>query len=101
MGEPVDTRDERIGLLMAYQVTTTLLEMTGNLHVKFMHFLPAFHHRQTDGAETLQARTGPSEHEVAEEVLKSHHSVVFDQAGNRSHTIKAVMVATLGTPGAT
>ncbi len=100
MGEPVEAWAERIDLLMPYQVTTELLERTGNPAVKFMHCLPAFHDRQTEVGEQLFQQTGLPALEVTDEVFESAHSIVFDQAENRMHTIKAVMVATLGrTPG--
>ncbi|GAA3030872.1 hypothetical protein GCM10020000_04620 [Streptomyces olivoverticillatus] len=95
-GEPKEIWDERIELLKPYQVTMDVLKATGNPRVKFMHCLPAFHDsRTTVGAEIL-ARTGMSALEVTDEVFESAHSIVFDQAENRLHTIKAVLVATLG-----
>ena len=96
MGEPVEAWSERIDLLTAYQVNAELLKMTRNPKVKFMHCLPAFHNRQTDVGEQLFQQTGLSELEVTDEVFESSHSIVFDQAENRLHTIKAVMVASLG-----
>jgi ornithine carbamoyltransferase len=96
MGEPVDAWTERIDLLMPYQVTAELLDRTGNPSVKFMHCLPAFHDRQTEVGEELCAKTGYTALEVTDEVFESNRSIVFDQAENRMHTIKAVMVATLG-----
>ncbi len=96
MGEPKDTWAERIDLLRPYQVTTQLLEQTGNPDVRFMHCLPAFHDRGTTVGEQLFQQTGMAELEVTDEVFESAHSIVFDQAENRLHTIKAVMVATLG-----
>ena len=96
MGEPVEAWTERIDLLMPYQVTTELLDLTGNPDVKFMHCLPAFHDRQTEVGEELFQQTGLTALEVTDEVFESDRSIVFDQAENRMHTIKAVMVATLG-----
>ena len=96
MGEPVEAWAERIALLAPYQVTMELLEATGNPAVKFMHCLPAFHDRETEVGEQLFQETGLTALEVTDEVFESAHSIVFDQAENRMHTIKAVMVATLG-----
>ncbi|CAN5654637.1 ornithine carbamoyltransferase [soil metagenome] len=96
MGEPVETWDARIALLSSYQVNADLIARTGNPEVKFMHCLPAFHNRDTEVGEDLFQRTGLTELEVTDEVFESHCSIVFDQAENRLHTIKAVMVATLG-----
>jgi ornithine carbamoyltransferase len=95
MGEPAESWDERIAKLSPYQVDATLLQATGNPDVKFMHCLPAFHNRDTEVAEQLFQRTGRSALEVTDEVFEGSHSIVFDQAENRLHTIKAVMVATL------
>ncbi|MCC3766167.1 ornithine carbamoyltransferase [Streptomyces sp. UNOC14_S4] len=96
MGEPKEIWDERIALLKPYQVTSKVLAATGNPRVKFLHCLPAFHDAETTvGAEVL-ARTGMKALEVTDEVFESSHSIVFDQAENRVHTIKAVLVATLG-----
>jgi ornithine carbamoyltransferase len=97
MGEPEDVWDERIALLRPYQVTAELLDRTGNPEVKFMHCLPAFHNRETAVGEQLYQRTGLTALEVTDEVFSSPRSIVFDQAENRLHTIKAIMVATLGT----
>jgi ornithine carbamoyltransferase len=96
MGEPVEAWAERIELLAPYQVNTELLAQTGNPDVKFMHCLPAFHDRGTEVGEELFQKTGLSALEVTDEVFESHASIVFDQAENRLHTIKAVLVATLG-----
>ena len=96
MGEPVDAWAERIAMLTPYQVTTALLESTGNPAVEFMHCLPAFHNRETEVGEQLFQQTGLTALEVTDEVFESDASIVFDQAENRLHTIKAVMVATLG-----
>ncbi len=97
MGEPADTWEERINLLLPYQVNSALLDKTGNPDVKFMHCLPAFHNRETAVGEQLFQSTGLEALEVTDEVFESKHSIVFDQAENRLHTIKAVMVATLGS----
>ena len=96
MGEPVEAWAERIALLAPYQVTVDMLAATGNPHVKFMHCLPAFHDRGTEVGEELYQSTGLTTLEVTDEVFESPASIVFDQAENRMHTIKAVMVATLG-----
>jgi ornithine carbamoyltransferase len=100
MGEPVEAWAERIALLMPYQVNTELLRMTGNPGVRFMHCLPAFHDRGTEVGEELFGTTGLSALEVTNEVFESPASIVFDQAENRLHTIKAVLVATLAGPDA-
>jgi ornithine carbamoyltransferase len=94
MGEPAEAWDERIALLTPYQVTRELLDKTGNPDVKFMHCLPAFHNRDTTVGEELYQRTGLEALEVTDEVFESPASIVFDQAENRLHTIKAIMVAT-------
>jgi ornithine carbamoyltransferase len=96
MGEPPNVWEERIGLLKPYQVNRTVMEMTGNPNVKFMHCLPAFHNRETVVGEEIHRKFGLSAMEVTEEVFESGASIVFDEAENRVHTIKAVMVATLG-----
>jgi len=96
MGEPPETWDERIGLLSPYQVDERMLQKTGNPDVRFMHCLPALHNTDTELGERMLARTGMRALEVTDEVFESKHSIVFDQAENRMHTIKAVMVATLG-----
>ncbi len=95
MGEPKEVWDDRIGLLLPYQVNAELLERTGNPDVKFMHCLPAFHDRNTTVGAELFDRTGLSALEVTDEVFESSASIVFDQAENRLHTAKAVMVETL------
>lgn len=95
MGEPSETWDDRIALLSPYQVSMDLLAKTGNPDVRFMHCLPALHDRRTTVGEELYQRTGLAELEVTDEVFESAHSIVFDQAENRMHTIEAVMVATL------
>ncbi|GAT69856.1 ornithine carbamoyltransferase [Planomonospora sphaerica] len=96
MGEAKEVWEERIDLLMPYQVNTALVEATRNPAVKFMHCLPAFHNRETAVGRDLFVKTGHEALEVTEEVFESPRSIVFDQAENRLHTIKAVMVATLG-----
>ncbi|HKJ42425.1 MAG TPA: ornithine carbamoyltransferase [Sunxiuqinia sp.] len=95
MGEADDVWAERIKLLLPYQVNQQVMEMTGNPQVKFMHCLPAFHNRNTIVGETIFNKFGLESMEVKEEVFESSASIVFDQAENRMHTIKAVMVATL------
>jgi ornithine carbamoyltransferase len=96
MGEPEEVWKERIELLRDYQVNLDVLEMTGNPSVKFLHCLPAFHNRETKVGEDIYQKFGLESMEVTEEVFESDHSIVFDEAENRVHTIKAVMVATLG-----
>lgn len=96
MGEPAEVWEERIRLLEPYQVNRKAVELTGNPGVKFMHCLPAFHNRETRIGEEIFQKHGLDGLEVTEEVFESERSVVFDQAENRLHTIKAVMVATLG-----
>jgi ornithine carbamoyltransferase len=96
MGEPPETWEERIRLLKPYQVNMDVVKATGNPKVKFMHCLPGFHDRHTKVGEDLYQRTGMDALEVTDEVFESRHSIVFDQAENRMHTIKAVLVATLG-----
>jgi ornithine carbamoyltransferase len=96
MGEADDVWNERIELLKPYQVNKSVLEKTGNKKVKFLHCLPAFHNRDTRVGEEIFQKFGLESMEVTEDVFESEHSVVFDEAENRLHTIKAVMVATLG-----
>ncbi|MEJ5199865.1 MAG: ornithine carbamoyltransferase [Anaerolineae bacterium] len=96
MGEPDDVWAERIKLLKPYQVNMAVLKLTGNPNVKFMHCLPAFHNRETKIGEQIYQKFGLEAMEVTEEVFESPYSIVFDQAENRVHTAKAVMVATLG-----
>ena len=96
MGEPAEVWDERVKLLKPYQVNAAMIELTGNPKVMFMHCLPAFHNRETKVGEDIFEKTGLDGLEVTEEVFESPRSIVFDQAENRMHTIKAIMVATLG-----
>jgi ornithine carbamoyltransferase len=96
MGEDASKWAERINLLKPYQVNSELIAMTGNPATKFMHCLPAFHDRNTKLGEELFEKYGMDGMEVTNEVFESERSIVFDQAENRMHTIKAVMVATLG-----
>ncbi len=96
MGEPKEVWDERIKLLLPYQVNAQTVQRTGNPCVKFMHCLPAFHNRETRVGEEIYQKFGLDGLEVTEEVFESPRSIVFDQAENRVHTIKAVLVATLG-----
>ena len=96
MGEPDEVWRERIELLKPYQVNAKIMELTGNSDCKFLHCLPAFHNRETKVGEEIYQKFGLDGMEVTEDVFESEASVVFDQAENRMHTIKAVMVATLG-----
>ncbi|MEU7281452.1 ornithine carbamoyltransferase [Streptomyces sp. NPDC045431] len=96
MGEPKEVWDERIAALAPYAVTMDVLRATGNPGVKFLHCLPAFHDLGTAVGRDIHERHGLTELEVTDEVFESEHSVVFDEAENRMHTIKAVLVATLG-----
>ena len=96
MGEDPSVWEERIALLKPYQVNGEIIKRTGNPNVKFLHCLPAFHNRETEIGEEIFETYGLDGMEVTDEVFESEHSIVFDQAENRMHTIKAVMVATLG-----
>lgn len=96
MGEDENVWKERIDLLMPYQINSELLKKTGNSDVKVMHCLPAFHDFETETVQVLYKKFGIKPYEVTDEVFESEHSIVFDEAENRMHTIKAVMVATLG-----
>ncbi|MEV6014381.1 MULTISPECIES: ornithine carbamoyltransferase [unclassified Streptomyces] len=96
MGEPKEVWAERIGALVPYAVTMDVLRATGNPDVRFLHCLPAFHDLGTQVGRDLYEAHGLDSLEVTDEVFESAHSVVFDQAENRLHTIKAIMVATLG-----
>jgi len=95
MGEPDHVWVERIKLLKPYQVNAKLMKATGNPNTKFLHCLPAFHNRETKVGEEIFQKYGLDGMEVTEDVFESKNSVVFDEAENRLHTIKAVMVATL------
>ena len=96
MGEPDAVWAERIELLKPYQINADVMRRTGNPNVKFMHCLPAFHNRETKVGEEIYEKFGIDAMEVTEEVFESPASIVFDEAENRMHTIKAVMVATIG-----
>lgn len=97
MGEPDSVWKERIELLTPYRVTNEIMAATGNPHAKFMHCLPAFHNRETEIGEKIFQQYAIDSMEVTEEVFESEASIVFDQAENRMHTIKALLVATLGS----
>ena len=96
MGEPAEVWKERIDLLMPYQVNAALMAKTGNPACKFMHCLPAYHNLETKVGREVYEKFGLNGVEVTEEVFEGPQSIVFDEAENRLHTIKAVMVATLG-----
>ena len=96
MGEPDSVWDERIQLLKPYQVNKNVLELTGNKNVKFLHCLPAYHNLETKIGKKIHEKYGLIGVEVTDDVFESKHSIVFDEAENRLHTIKAIMVATLG-----
>jgi ornithine carbamoyltransferase len=96
MGEPDSVWEERIRLLKPFQVNGEVIKKTGNPNVRFLHCLPAFHNRETKVGEEIFRKYGLDGMEVTEEVFESDRSIVFDEAENRMHTIKAVMVATLG-----
>ena len=96
MGEPEEVWKKRIKLLKPYQINKKAMEITGNPDVKFLHCLPAFHNRETIVGEDIYQKFGLDGIEVTEEVFESEASIVFNEAENRIHTIKAVMVATLG-----
>jgi ornithine carbamoyltransferase len=95
MGEPDEVWKERIELLRPYQINAATMAATGNPEVKFMHCLPAFHNTETQVGKEIFEKFGMEALEVTEEVFESPASLVFDEAENRLHTIKAVMVATL------
>lgn len=97
MGEPEEVWKDRIELLKPYQVNKDMMQLTGNRNVKFLHCLPAFHNRETTIGEQVYQKFGLESMEVTEEVFESDASIVFGEAENRIHTIKAVMVATLGS----
>jgi len=96
MGEPEEAWEERIRLMEPYRVTKAVMEATGNPQVKFMHCLPALHSLETTLSQKIYEKFGVEELEVTDEVFESRASVVFDQAENRMHTIKALLVATIG-----
>ena len=96
MGEPKEAWSERVSLMKPYQVNSDVVKATGNPNVKFMHCLPAFHNEHTTMGREIEIAYGLKGLEVTEEVFESANSIVFDEAENRMHTIKAVMVATLG-----
>jgi ornithine carbamoyltransferase len=96
LGEPKEVWDERIELLRPYQVSMETVRRTGNPSVRFLHCLPAFHDRNTSVGAQIYEDTGLESLEVTDEVFESEHSIVFDQAENRMHTIKAILVATIG-----
>ena len=96
MGEADSVWAERIALLTPYRVDAALMAATGNPHIKFLHCLPAFHNADTEVGKSIQTRYGITAMEVTDDVFESAASVVFDQAENRLHTIKAVLVATMG-----
>ena len=96
MGEPQEVWKERIDLLLPYQVNKKVMEETGNPNCKFMHCLPAFHNLETSIGRDVYKQFGLEALEVTEEVFESPHSIVFDEPENRMHTIKAIMLATLG-----
>jgi ornithine carbamoyltransferase len=96
MGEPDAVWEERIRLLKPYQINMDVVRLTDNPQVKFLHCLPSFHNRETRIGEEIYQKFGLDGLEVTDDVFESEHSIVFDQAENRLHTIKAVMVATLG-----
>ena len=96
MGEPAEVWKERIDMLMPYQVNAEMMKNTGNPKCKFMHCLPAYHNLETQVGRDVNKQFGLDGIEVTEDVFESENSIVFDEAENRMHTIKAVMVATLG-----
>ncbi len=96
MGEPAEVWESRIKQLSPYQVNKALMEKANNPNVKFMHCLPAFHNTETKVGADIADKFGLTELEVSEEVFESPYNVAFEQAENRMHTIKAIMVATLG-----
>lgn len=96
MGEPAEAWDERIALMTPYQINGATMAKTGKASTKFMHCLPAFHNDQTTLGAEIAEKYGMNGLEVTDEVFESEQSIVFDEAENRMHTIKAVMVATLG-----
>lgn len=97
MGEPDEVWEERIKSMMPYQINKKMMEKIGNPKVKFLHCLPSFHNRDTIVGEEIYQKFGVDAMEASDEVFESEASLVFDEAENRLHTIKAVMVATLGS----
>ncbi|MEZ9522603.1 ornithine carbamoyltransferase [Enterovibrio norvegicus] len=97
MGESKEAWDERVAVMTPYQVNMEMVKKTGNPHVKFMHCLPAFHNDETTLGAEVAEKYGMKGLEVTEDVFESDFSIVFDEAENRMHTIKAIMVATLGS----
>ncbi len=97
MGEAEEAWEQRVKQMLPYQINQATLDATQNKNVKFMHCLPAFHNDETTIGKQIAEKYGLSGLEVTEEVFESEHSIVFDEAENRMHTIKAVMVATLGS----
>ncbi|HON52530.1 MAG TPA: ornithine carbamoyltransferase subunit F, partial [Bacteroidales bacterium] len=95
MGEPAEVWKERVRLLLPYQINSHVLQKTGNPQVKVLHCLPAFHNRETKVGEEMFQKFGLEAMEITEDVFESEASIVFDEAENRLHSIKAVMVATL------
>ncbi len=95
MGEPESVWEERIRLLLPYQINKQVLEMTENPNVKLLHCLPAYHNLETKIGREIHEKFGIESMEITDEVFESEYSIVFDQAENRLHTIKAIMIATL------
>jgi ornithine carbamoyltransferase len=95
MGQPIEDWKDRVDLLLPYQVTNALMEATGKARTRFMHCLPSYHNLETEIGREVNKQYGLSEIEVTDEVFESEASIVFTQAENRMHTIKAVLVATL------
>ncbi len=96
MGEPAEVWEQRIKMLSPYQVNTALMQATGNPQTKFMHCLPAFHDRGTKVGQDMFEKFGIEEMEVSDEVFESPAALQFEQAENRMHSIKAILVATMG-----
>lgn len=96
MGEAPEAWDERVALMTPYQINMNVIKATNNPNVKFMHCLPAFHNDETALGKEIAEKYGMNGLEVTDEVFESDYSIVFDEAENRMHTIKAIMVATLG-----
>ena len=96
LGEPKEVWDERIALLRPYAVTMEVLRATGNPDVRFLHCLPAFHDQETEVGRQVAKEHGVKEQEVTDEVFRSRHSVVFDEAENRLHIQKAILAWCLG-----